>query len=612
MMAGIQQQQTAYDSQFNSVSYGNPDVPKEEQDLVKSIMQEFFRYKRHRSLYDKRWLDYYYLFRGKQWSAKRPSWLSGEIVNMIWQTIQSQAPLQTDARPKFSFLPMDPTDRDFAQILDKVSDADWERYNWLQVVLATILDGYLYGTGFSHMLYDHDYNYGMGAPLYENCDPFYCYPDPSCNNINDSKSEGFFYAYPEHTNRLRRKYPAKAHLIKPDIVDSLLKKRTDLGSAKFNDWRSSTAQLAAINYDDWDNNCQDRTLVIYAYLKPQDVDQQEQKTVDDAGNEINKYIVKKKYPRGRHLVIANGAILHDGPLPYADGLIPYSKYNNYVLPREFYGVSEVEQLENPQMVFNKILCFALDCLALTGNPIWVVDFNSRVDTDNLTNAPGGVVSKTPGSEVRREQGMPLNPGFLQILDRMVGWFNTVSGQSEFSEGNAPGGVTAASAIEQLINASRVRIRQKQRNLDAYLKDVGQQYINRIFEFYSAPRVFRVTNDQGASQYFKMEVENQEDGGKVARVQEYVETENGDVIEGNVRKFIVSGEFDIRVKTGSDMPFEIADIERKSLALFDRGIIDEEEVLTKLEYPNKDKVLERLAARKEAMAQQEAQSQQGAQ
>ena len=608
-MSGITEQLTSYDQALGKIEQSNNDIPKPEQDLVKAVMKEFFRFKRYRNMYDRRWLDYYYMFRGKQWATKRPSWISGEIVNMIFQTIQSQAPLQTDARPKFTFLPQELSDRELADILDKISDADWEKHNWLQVVLAVILDGYLYGTGFSQMGYDHDFNFGLGAPLYESCDPFYCYPDPCCNDINDKNSEGFFYAYPEQTSRLRREYPKRSDMIKPDVVDTLRRKKTDLGSAKFVDWRSKDVQLPSTKFDSgtYDEQATDRTLVIHAYLKPQDVEQIEEKEKAEDGSEINKFVVKKKYPNGRHLVIANGVVLSDGPLDFSDGLIPFSRYCNYVLPREFYGISEVEQLENPQMVFNKILAFTIDSLAVMGNPIWIVDSNSRVDTDNLTNQPGNVVQKNPGSDVRREQGVGINPGFLQILDRMVNWFNGMSGNNEFSQGVSPGGVTAASAIEQLINESRVRIRQKQRNLDAYLTTVGRQYINRVFQFYSAPRVFRITNNEGAQQYFKMSMEPDENGQKTAYVQPYIENPNSrELIEGDIKEFIVNGDFDLRVKTGSDLPFEIADVERKALSLFDRGIIDEEEVLTRLEYPNKEKVLERLAQRQEQMAQQQAQ------
>lgn len=604
----IEQQLYKYDG-ADGVKGASPDVPVEEQQLVKTVLNLFESWKRNRDRYSARWLDYYGLFRGKQWDYRRPRWFSGEIVNMIFMAIQSQAPLQTDARPKFTFLPQEPSDREIAKMLDMVSDADWEKYNWLRVVFEVILDGYLYGTGFSSMQYDQDLEYGIGAPVYKSEDPFYCYPDPNCNDINDSESEGFFFVRPEPTDRLKRKYPKRANLIKPDVNDWLRRERTEIHTAKRVTYRSSDVQLPAISYGNSNQSKPtDKTLVYHCYLKPQDVEQVEEKTTSEDGSEITKYVIKKKYPRGRYLCIANGAVLHDGPLPYDDGLIPYSKYNNYILSREFFGISEVEQLESPQTVFNKILCFSLDCMAMMGNPIWIVDTEANISTEDLVNQPGSVVEKTKGSEVRREMGLGVNPSFFQMLDRLSDWFNQVSGSGEFSRGEAPGGVTAASAIEQLISVSRVRIKQKQRNLDQYLKTCGQQYKNRVFEFYSAPRMFRITNNQGAQQYFKMSIEKTNVDGQqkyAAQIQEYDFSENSMLTPREPRTILINGDFDIRVQTGSDMAFEVADTERKTLALYDRQIIDAEEVLNRLEYPNKEKVLERLRQQQQAAQQQAA-------
>ena len=589
----------------------SPDVPPEEQALVKAVLQTFEKYKKNRDAYSKRWSDYYGLFRGKQWDYRQPKWFSSEVVNLIFMTIQSQAPLQTDARPKFMFLPVEPADREVAEILEKICDCDWERYNWLKVVFEVILDGYLYGTGYSSMNYDDDLEYGIGAPVYKSEDPFYCFPDPECNDINDTMSEGFFFVRPEPTDRVKRKFPKRASLIKSDVNDYLKRERTELTSAKKVSYRSSDVQLPAVSYGSNDQSkSTDRTLVYKAYLKPQDVEQLEEKTQAEDGSELTKYVIKKKYPRGRYLCIANGMVLHDGPLPYEDGLIPFSKYNNYILPREFFGISEVEQLESPQTVFNKTLGFALDSMALMGNPIWIVDTESSVQTDDLVNQPGAVVEKTKGSEVRREQGVGVNPSIFQLMDRLENLFGQVAGNGEFSRGESPGGVTAASAIEQLISVSRIRIKQKQRNLDSYLKTCGLQYKNRIFEFYSAPRVFRVTNNQGAEQYFKFSIEKRDDDKYDAIIADYEETSNG-LSEGDPRRIPVNGDFDIRIQTGSDMPFEVADTERKTLALYDRQIIDAEEVLNRLQYPNKDKVLERLQQRQDAAAQAAAQKGQSA-
>lgn len=88
---------------------------------------------------------------------------------------------------------------------------------------------------------------------------------------------------------------------------------------------------------------------------------------------------------------------------------------------------------------------------------------------------------------------------------------------------------------------------------------------------------------------------------MAVISDFEQTPRG-MIESPERKLILRGNLDVRVTTGSELPFDVADNERKALALFDRGVIDAEEVLTRIEYPNKEKVLERM---RQAMAAQQA-------
>ena len=590
----------------SQIDGANIDQSDEDQQTVKALLSDFFKWKAHREKYSKHWLDYYKFMRGSQWDTQRPSWRNSEVVNLIWSTIQGQIPLQTDVRPKFTFLPQDPEDMLFSQILEKVADSEWEKYNWLRVVFEVIFDGYIYGTGFSSMNYDPEIDFGIGAAVYKSEDPYHCYPDPDCNDVNDSLSRGFWYVRPMTTSRLKQKYPKFASKLKGDVNDFISDEKTNIKTDMQSSYMNTDRNMpeAQSRYQMYGDCKIEKTLVFTGYLKPSDFEE-----IEEENEGKKSYTIKKKYPDGRYVVIANGLLLEDGPLPYEDGLIPFSRYCNYILPREFFGVSEIEQLKPSQVVFNKILAFTLDSLALMGNPIWVSD-DPNLDIDNLTNRPGMVVPKTPGSTVSREMGVPLNPGFMQILDRLVGWFNDQAGQSEFSRGNTEGAVTAASAIEQLISASRTRIRQKQRNLDEYLKTVGWQYANRVFEFYTVPKIYRITNSDGSDLYMKMHVENQEgENGEVARVARITEYQNngkGGLIPRKEESLIIKGNFDIRVKTGSDLPFEAADKERKSLALFDRGIIDEEEVLDQINMPNKDKILQRLAERQQMMAQQQQQ------
>lgn len=589
---------------------GDSDISEEEQKEVKAVLNTFHKWKKARTAYDRKWMDYYKLFRGVQWSNRRPSYRHSEIINMVFSTIQSNMPLQLDARPRFQFLPQEPADRDFAEILNQLSEFDWEKHGWMKTLSEVVLDGYLYGTAFSSMEYDPELDFGIGAAVYQSEDPFYCYPDPESNDINDPKSQGFFHAKPIETARLKAMFPDKAGQIKADVNDFVRSSKTDINSY-YREKFSTDIEMPEMGFD---HDAQEvapieRTFLVKGYLKPLDIKKVEKESEsEDENGEIE---IHKKYPKGRMVWIANGRFLKDEDLPYDDGKIPFQKYNNYILSREFWGISEVEQLESPQNIFNKILSFTLDAMTLMGNPVWIVDSGSGVATENLTGEPGLIVEKEPGTEVRREQAPSIHPSFLTVLNQLESWFNNVSGTQDVSRGQTPGSVTAASAIEALQDAAKTRIRQKMRNLDLYLREVGDQWQARVFQFYSVPKVVRITGRDDVSKFFKMSVEkDKETGERVATIQEFMEPNeerDGDLIPGTVRKLIIKGFFDTKTTTGSALPFAIADRENKALGLFDRGILDAEEVLNIVDFPNKEKILLRLKEREEAAAQAEAQA-----
>lgn len=586
------------------------DQSPEDRQCVAKVLKEFEKLKKHRSKYDYNWLHYYKMWRGDQWDGiKMPKHRQRECINMIWQTVQANMPLQTDARPRIQFVAEEPSDIEFANVLNEVMEADWERGNWLVPLSEIILDGYIYGTGYGSLVYDQEADFGMGSAQFESEDPFYLYPDNEAREINDNRSKIFIKAEPVDTDSLKREFPEFEDKIKSDIDSDIQSSKTSL-----NDYTARTSNsdrdMPDVSFLTGKQKTTPRTMLITAWMKPDETEEVESEEIGENGEIQNKVIIKKVYPFGRVIKIANGLKIFEGTLTES-GRFPFMKYVNYMLPREFFGVSEVEQLESPQRVFNKILNAAIEIMNLMGNPIWVISTDSGIDPNKLINRTGLVVEKEPGSEVRREHGIELNATIFPLLDRLESWFDKIGGNQEVSRGQAPASITASSAIEQLMDAARTRIKQKQRNLDAMVRDMGRQYVDIVLENYTKSRVFRVTNDQTGTKYFKFRVDKVLVDGKtqlVGKIRNYIQNDGESIAMSDEEKeFFISGRFDVKVNTGTSLPFAVADKENKSFALFDRGIIDEEEVLNNIEYPNKEQVIQKLMERKAAMQQQKLES-----
>lgn len=582
----------------------------DEEKAIELVEKLYSRAKKYRKRYDQKWIDYYKMFRGRQWKEVRPSYRHSEVINIIFQTIESMVPILTDSRPKLEFVPNLPEQFELADILGKVAENDWVRNNWLMVLTEIIFDAHFYGCGFSYNGFDEKAELGLGNICFESADPFHQFPDPDARDINEKRSKFYIVAEPVAISQLKKEYPDKAKYLTADVIDLTQGDKSDIYQVMFKSPVDS--KLIVEGPSGYDAIQKDQAVKLVCYFKDDQAEELEEDetdengtpVLDDTGSPKKKFTQKLKYPNGRKIVVASGVLLEDSALGFEDGKIPYSKLINYVLPREFWGMGEVEQLEGPQKQLNKIISYALDVLTLMGNPIWVVGTQANIDTDNLFNKPGLVVEADDITQVHREPGVQLQPFILELVDRYRNMMDGISGQVDVSRGATPADVTAGTAITALQEAQQTRLRLKSRNIDAFLQDFGKQYLSRVFQFYSVPRIVRVSGDENAEQFFHFHVEKleQPDGTSknIAHVTNY---EAGIPMS---KQYEITSDFDVRVSTGSALPFSKESKSNQSMKLFQLGVIDDEELLKNLDYPNFESVLQRVGQKKQ---QAQAQAQQ---
>jgi hypothetical protein len=190
--------------------------------LVNKLLGEA---KSHRQLYDKDWLDYYRLFRGVQWKESRPVYRHAEVINLVFQSIQSVVPQVADTQQKFAYKAQEPADRELAQILNDVAESDWARKNWSAIQYELLLDAHLYGTGISEL--GVEFENGLAEICYRTIDPFYFYPDPSAVDTN---REGRYAitAIPRAVETIKSEYPDMANFISADLSDVMSNQRNEL------------------------------------------------------------------------------------------------------------------------------------------------------------------------------------------------------------------------------------------------------------------------------------------------------------------------------------------------------------------------------------------------
>lgn len=207
------------------------------------------------------------------------------------------------------------------------------------------------------------------------------------------------------------------------------------------------------------------------------------KIIDNHIEEHNE--LKKLNPTGQEPKYEDGwrviksvenVILYDGENPEENGHIPLVPFYCYK-DETIYGFGEIKNILDPQRTLNDMDFREFESLRLTSNPGWVVDHEAEVDHEHLTNAPGLVVEKKRGTEVRRLEAGQTSPQLEQrkALDQQA--MESIAGQNEQTMNGAMPTGNASGAMVQKIQTQAVgRIRLK----------------GRLFEYYSMRRLALIT------------------------------------------------------------------------------------------------------------------------
>lgn len=437
---------------------------EKERKLVEWVYSKFKQaYVAKAPLMDK-WKEYMSAYKGTYFQNKNlPDYKSNEISNHVFSTIETIRPIMTDNNPKFLAVPSTPQGMEFSADVQTALDYEWDREKMSLKLPAQLIPMLVYGNAIWFVQWDgKDGEYGNIS--IKPVDPFNIFPDPLAESIDNS--EFLVYATYRNANQIKQQFPEKASAIE--------------GS------RITMSELVA-ERDNNDTQDANQVLILEMWCR-------DWVTMDESV-EGKKQL---KYPKGRVITCLPelGILLSDKKNPYKDGKFPFVLMKNYDIPFEFWGVGEVEQVMSPQHYVNELTNQIIDNAKNTANMQWIIDKNSGIGQGKLTNRPGLVIRKTPGSEVRRDTP-PAMPSYvreqIEVLKKDI---QDISGVFDSLKGEQQGSVTAASAILALQEASQARIRLKIKLMEASLSELAQIVYSRMQQFWKLDRWVRVTDVEG--------------------------------------------------------------------------------------------------------------------
>lgn len=574
---------------------------EEELREVQMVLDFYEEGKQWRQEFDKDWKEFQNFYDDKQWETNRPKFRASPVANICKAVVDTTVPIMTDAQPGFSIAPADPSDYDFADLMAKLTESWWVRRGVNHTLVETLTVQSIYDIGIQKVVWNPELENGSGDADVIDIDPQKVFVKKSTIDF-DKNCPWVVEEVWKPLGEVKRAFPEYAQLISASGNDSVEEKSKTYGG-DVTVVSPVSKDTGRRSYDVPSGNNDAKEVKLLECWCQDD-------TVDEYQEEIEPGVVetkqKKRFPKGKLITIYPDKRLRLQSVenPYSHGKFPYVRYVEKIKPRSFMGEGSVRSLVPVNKLINKTLANIFDCMALMGNPVWIVDANSGVKASQLTNGIGQVITKNPGTTVQREAPDYNLAPIFQLYETLMALSDQISGIHDVTQGRKPTGITAAEAINELQEAAQTRIRLKERNLQVSLTKMGYLVTALFMQYYREPRVVKITGKKGWPEYFEFFVKDVGEG-KVQPVKrgytfseenkQYTPDENWTT--GNPSK----GVFDIEVVSGTSLPYMKEKRGTLARELFKDGVIDAEELLTILDWPRKEEVMRRVEQQKQKEA-----------
>lgn len=188
---------------------------------------------------------------------------------------------------------------------------------------------------------------------------------------------------------------------------------------------------------------------------------------------------------------------------YAHGKYPF--VFDVMFPEEGtpVGFGYIDIMKDSQMYIDKMNQAIMMNALMACRPRYFIRDGAGINAEDLADLSQTFV-RVSGSldenNIKLIETQPLNGNYLSVLQNKIEELKETSGNRDFSQGATTSGVTAASAIAALQEAGSKTSRDAIKNTYTAYSEVIKLVIELIRQFYSAPRVFRITGQAGMMEF----------------------------------------------------------------------------------------------------------------
>lgn len=201
-------------------------------------------------------------------------------------------------------------------------------------------------------------------------------------------------------------------------------------------------------------------------------------------------------------------VVEAGPSMAERGLYDHGKYPYvfdalYPIEGSPCGYGYVDICRNPQMVIDLLNTSFVKNAMVGAVPRYFRRQNGSVNAEqflDLSNPLVDVEGSLDEVTLRRIEHDTLDSNYIAVLDRTIQELRETSGNTETSTGNISSGVTAASAIAALQEASGKGSKDSTQTSYRAYTQIVDLCIELIRQFYNLPRQFRIVGEYGMQKF----------------------------------------------------------------------------------------------------------------
>ena len=364
-----------------------------------------------------------------------------------------------EAYPEPNILPREPNDEEEAKKLSSIVPVVMEQNHFEDVYSDALWSKLKTGTGVYKVVWDASKLNGLGDISIQEVDLLNLFWEPGVTDIQDSKY--FFHTKLVDNDILESQYP--------ELKDQL---------------KGQTFTATKFQYDDAVPT-DGKSVVIDCYYKRW-----------ENGRIVLHYV---KYV-GDHVLYSTE---NEGKTLYDHGLYPFVFDKLFPVEGSPCGYGFVDLCENTQTGIDLMDTAMIKNTMVGAMPRYFKRQDGGVNEEEFLDLSKPLVSVDGNlgeDSLRIIESQSLAGNYINYLQSRVNELRETSGNTETATGSTSQGVTAASAIAALQEASGKGSRDSTKTSYRAYSEVINLVIELIRQFYNAPRQFRIVGDSGAQEF----------------------------------------------------------------------------------------------------------------